>query len=197
MELLEIKSNLGNTIKGPLLVKPKVYRDERGYFYESWNNKEFNRLISRDVFFVQDNHSKSSQGVLRGLHFQTKPKPQAKLVRCTNGSIYDVVVDIRENSSTFGEWFGVFLDQNNKLQFWIPEGFAHGFLSIKDDTEVQYKTNEYWDKSFERSLNWNDKEINISWPIKDGNKKLNIITTGKDSLALNLRDLKVKGDLFN
>ena len=152
MEYLAIKSNKENLIKGPLIIKPKIFFDNRGYFFESWNHSEFNKMIARKVDFVQDNHSESKLGVLRGLHFQLNPKAQAKLVRCTRGEIFDVLVDLRKDSDTYGEWASIILNEKNKLQFWIPEGFAHGFISIKDSSEVQYKTNEYWDKDHERTL---------------------------------------------
>ena len=179
MEYFNVNSNNGNLIKGPLIIKPKIFFDNRGYFFESWNHSEFNKIISRKVNFVQDNHSESKYGVLRGLHYQLEPKAQAKLVRCTKGEVFDVLVDIRKASDTYGEWSSVVLSEQNKLQFWIPEGFAHGFISLKDSSEVQYKTNEYWDKDHERSLSWKDDVINIDWPISDRNGKFKIIINDK------------------
>jgi len=196
MEYFNLNSNKGNLIKGPLIIKPKVFLDNRGYFFESWNNSEFNRVISREVNFVQDNHSESKVGVLRGLHYQLRPKAQAKLVRCTKGEVYDVIVDIRIDSDTYGEWSSVLLNESNKLQFWIPEGFVHGFLSLKDFSEVQYKTNEYWDQNYERSLSWKDSDLNINWQIENTNKKFKIITNYKDSIAPSLREIEKAGDLF-
>ena len=196
MEYLNINSNKGNLIKGPLIIKPKILVDERGYFFESWNQKEFNNIISREVYFLQDNHSKSKFGVLRGLHYQLKPKAQAKLVRCTKGEIFDVIADIRKDSDTYGEWSSVVLNGQNKLQFWIPEGFVHGFISLKNSSEVQYKTNEYWDKKYERTLLWNDLDLNINWPKINKNKKCKIITSYKDSIAPSLKEIEKFGDLF-
>ena len=196
MEYLAIKSNKENLIKGPLIIKPKIFFDNRGYFFESWNHSEFNKMIARKVDFVQDNHSESKLGVLRGLHFQLNPKAQAKLVRCTRGEIFDVLVDLRKDSDTYGEWSSVVLNGQNKLQFWIPEGFVHGFISLKNSSEVQYKTNEYWDKDHERSLLWKDSDLNINWPLANTNEKCKIITNYKDSIAPTLKEIKNSGDLF-
>ena len=196
MDYFNINSNKGNTIKGPLIIKPKVFLDNRGYFFESWNHSEFNKLISREVNFVQDNHSKSKFGVLRGLHYQLDPKAQGKLVRCSQGEVFDVLVDIRKNSDTYGEWSGVVLNENNKIQFWIPEGFAHGFISLKEFSEVQYKTNEYWDKDYERSLFWKDSDLNINWPLSYINEECKIITNLKDSIAPTLKEIEESGDIF-
>ena len=184
MEYFNVNSNNGNLIKGPLIIKPKIFFDNRGYFFESWNHSEFNKIISRKVDFVQDNHSESKYGVLRGLHYQLEPKAQAKLVRCTKGEVFDVLVDIRKGSDTYGEWSSIVLNEQNKLQFWIPEGFAHGFISLKDFSEVQYKTNEYWSKDHERSLFWKDLDLNINWPFAKY-EQYKIITNHKDSIATN------------
>jgi len=191
MEYLKVSSNKGNLIEGPLIIKPKIFFDDRGYFFESWNHSEFNQIIARQVNFVQDNHSQSKFGVLRGLHYQIKPKAQAKLVRCTKGKILDVLVDIRKDSDTYGEWSSVILNDQNKLQFWIPEGFAHGFISLQDFSEVQYKTNEYWDKNYERSLSWKDQDLKINWPLASSDEKSKIIINDKDSIAPNFRDLEI------
>jgi len=196
MEYYKINSNKGNLIKGPLIIKPKIFLDNRGYFFESWNNSEFNKIISRDVNFVQDNHSESKLGVLRGLHYQLRPKAQAKLVRCIRGEVFDVIADIRKDSNTFGEWSSVILNRQNKLQVWIPEGFVHGFIALKDSSEVQYKTNEYWDKNYERALFWQDSDININWPFENSNKKFKIIVNHKDSIAPTLKEIEKSGDLF-
>ena len=196
MQYLNVNSNKGNLIKGPLIIKPKIFFDKRGYFYESWNHLEFNKTITREVNFVQDNHSESKCGVLRGLHYQLKPKAQAKLVRCTKGEVFDVLVDIRKDSKTYGEWSSIVLNEQNKLQFWIPEGFAHGFISLRDFSEVQYKTNEYWDKDYERSLFWKDLDLNINWPLINSNEKCKIITNSKDSIAPTLKEIEKSGDLF-
>ena len=196
MEYLNINSNMGKLIKGPLIIKPKIFLDNRGYFFESWNHSEFNKIISREVDFIQDNHSESKFGVLRGLHYQLKPKAQAKLVRCTKGEVFDVFVDMRKDSDTYSEWSSVILNEQNKLQLWIPEGFAHGFISLKDFSEVQYKTNAYWDKDYERGLFWRDTDLNINWPIANDNKKYKIITNDKDSIAPTLKEIEKYGDLF-
>ena len=196
MEYFSIYSNKGNLIKGPMIIKPKIFLDDRGYFFESWNNLEFNKKISREINFVQDNHSKSKYGVLRGLHYQLEPKAQAKLVRCTKGEVFDVLADIRKDSDTYGEWSSIILNEHNKLQFWIPEGFVHGFISLEDYSEVQYKTNEYWDKDHERSLFWKDPDLNIKWPLANSNEKDKIITNHKDAIAPTLKEIEKSGDLF-
>ena len=196
MQYFNVKSSKGNLISGPLIIKPKIFLDNRGYFFESWNHSEFNKRNSREIIFVQDNHSKSKFGVLRGLHYQLNPKAQAKLVRCTKGEVFDVLVDIRKDSDTYGEWSGVFLNEENKLQFWIPEGFAHGFISLKDFSEVQYKTNEYWDKDTERSLSWKDPDLKIDWPISDDPEKFKIIINDKDSVAPTIKEIEKAGELL-
>ena len=196
MQYFNVKSSKGNLISGPLIIKPKIFIDSRGYFFESWNHSEFKKIISREIIFVQDNHSKSKFGVLRGLHYQLNPKAQAKLVRCTKGEVFDVLVDIRKDSDTYGEWSGVFLNEENKLQLWIPEGFAHGFISLKDFSEVQYKTNDYWDKDTERSLSWKDPDLKIDWPITDDPEKFKIIINDKDSVAPTIKEIEKAGELL-
>ena len=152
-------------LEGVLVLKPKVYKDGRGYFFESFNKKDFESVTGlSDMFFLQDNHSRSSKGVLRGLHFQSKFS-QAKLVRVSKGEIYDVVVDIRKNSKTFGLTFGITLSESNNFQLWIPEGFAHGFQVTSDYADVLYKTTNYWYSEHEKVLLWNDPELKIKWPI--------------------------------
>lgn len=196
MEYLDVSSNKGNLIKGPLILKPKIFEDHRGYFFESWNQSEFNNIISREVNFVQDNHSESKFGVLRGLHYQLSPKVQAKLVRCTKGEVFDVIVDLRKDSDTYGEWSSIILNPKNKLQFWIPEGFVHGFISLKDFSEVQYKTNEYWDNYYERSLYWEDSDLNINWPLKNNKERCQMIISDKDSSAPTLKEIEKAGELL-
>lgn len=146
------------------IIEPAVFGDERGFFYESFNQAKFEAAIGRKVEFVQDNHSKSVKGVLRGLHYQIQ-HPQGKLVRCTRGEVFDVAVDIRKSSPTFGKWVGVILSEENKRQLWIPEGFAHGFVVVSEVAEFLYKTTDYWYPEFERSLLWNDKNLDIQWPL--------------------------------
>lgn len=146
-----------------LLIKPKVFGDERGYFYESYNQKIFEEAIGRKVDFVQDNHSKSAKGVLRGLHYQLEPYAQGKLVRCVAGEVFDVAVDIRKTSPTFGHWVGINLSAENKCQLWIPEGFAHGFQVLSESAEFVYKTTNYYSPGNERGIFWNDPELKINW----------------------------------
>lgn len=147
-----------------LIFEPKVFGDERGFFFESFSQKVFEEAIGRKVEFVQDNHSKSSKGVLRGLHYQLAPHAQGKLVRCVAGEVFDVAVDIRKDSATFGQWVGTNLSAENKRQMWIPEGFAHGFLVLSDNAEFVYKTNNYYNKDSERSIIWSDADLGILWP---------------------------------
>ncbi|MGK0703510.1 dTDP-4-dehydrorhamnose 3,5-epimerase [Yokenella regensburgei] len=149
-----------------LIFEPKVFGDERGFFFESFNHKLFEGVVGHSVTFVQDNHSKSSKGVLRGLHYQLPPYTQGKLVRCTAGEVFDVAVDIRKNSPTFGQWVGVHLSGENKRQLWVPEGFAHGFYVISDNAEFVYKCTDYYHPQSECSILWDDKKIDISWPIE-------------------------------
>ena len=146
-----------------LIFEPKVFGDERGFFFESFNQKVFEEAVGRKVNFVQDNHSRSVKGVLRGLHFQIKPYSQEKLVRCVKGEVYDVAVDIRPESSTYCKWVGVFLSAQNKKQLWIPEGFAHGFLVLSETAEFVYKTTNYYHPQSDRGLMWNDSDIGIQW----------------------------------
>lgn len=151
-------------IKDIKLIKPSVYEDERGFFFESFNHKDFEKTIGYSIRFVQDNHSKSVKGVLRGLHYQLPPYAQGKLVRVVRGEIFDVAVDIRKSSQTFCHWVGVNLSAENKNQLWIPEGFAHGFLTLSDTAECIYKTTNYYSKAHERIIRWDDPSFNISWP---------------------------------
>jgi dTDP-4-dehydrorhamnose 3,5-epimerase len=147
-----------------LLIEPMVFGDERGFFFESYNQKAFQDTTGLDVLFVQDNHSKSTKGVLRGLHYQIQ-QPQGKLVRVVRGEVFDVVVDIRKGSKTFGRWVGEVLSGDNKKQLWIPPGFAHGFLVISETAEFLYKTTDYFAPQYERSILWSDPELNINWPV--------------------------------
>jgi len=153
-------------IEGLLVLEPTVYGDDRGFFLESYNRKAFNDIVGYDCEFKQDNHSKSVKGVLRGLHYQLR-KPQGKLVRAVSGEIFDVAVDIRKGSPTFGQWFGINLSAENKKQLWVPKGFAHGFLVISDCAEVLYKASDFYDPEFEYSIKWNDPKLNIAWPALD------------------------------
>nr|AFS33311.1 dTDP-4-dehydrorhamnose 3,5-epimerase [Escherichia coli] len=168
-----------------LIFEPKVFSDERGFFFESFNQKVFEEAVGRKVKFVQDNHSKSSKGVLRGLHYQLEPYAQAKLVRCMVGEVFDVAVDIRKSSPTFGKWVGVNLSAENKHQLWIPEGFAHGFLVLSNTAEVLYKTNNYYNKENERNIIWNDNTIDIDWPELN----INVILSTKDKCASHINKI--------
>lgn len=168
-----------------LIIEPKVFGDDRGFFYESFNARRFAELTGISKNFVQDNHSKSAQNVLRGLHYQIQ-QPQGKLVRVVAGEVFDVAVDIRKNSATFGRWVGVTLSAENKRQFWIPEGFAHGFVVTSESAEFLYKTTDYWAPEHERSIRWNDPAIGIQWPINAGP-----ILSGKDMAAAFLENAEV------
>jgi len=161
MKLIETK------IKDLYIIEPTVFGDERGYFYESFNQETFAKLIGKEITFVQDNQSLSGKNIVRGLHFQNKPFGQGKLVRVIKGEVIDVAVDIRKNSPTYGEHVSVKLTEENKLMFWIPEGFAHGFSSLKDDTIFAYKCTNYYSKESEGSIAWNDPTLNINWEVEN------------------------------
>lgn len=150
-----------------LLIEPRVFGDERGFFYESFNQAAFNKATGLSLDFVQDNHSKSAKNVLRGLHYQVPPKAQGKLVRVVAGEVFDVAVDIRKDSPTFGHWVGENLSDSNKRQLWIPPGFAHGFLVLSESAEFLYKTTDYYAPECERSIFWNDPDLGINWPLDD------------------------------
>ncbi len=152
-------------LQGLLLIEPRVFGDERGFFFESYNEKAFNEATGLSPRFVQDNHSKSVKGVLRGLHYQLPPRAQGKLVRVVQGEVFDVAVDIRKDSPTYGQWVGEVLSADNKKQLWIPPGFAHGFLTLSDTAEFLYKTTDTWSPEHERAILWNDATLNIQWPL--------------------------------
>lgn len=145
-----------------LIFEPRVFGDERGFFYESFNQKVFEQAVGRSINFVQDNHSKSAKGVLRGLHYQVQ-QPQGKLVRVVQGEVYDVAVDLRRSSATFGQWVGTHLSAENKRQFWVPEGFAHGFVVLSETAEFLYKTTDFYAPEFERSIRFDDADLAINW----------------------------------
>ncbi len=191
----KLKSNNELFFEGPLIFEPYVFKDQRGFFYESWNKSEFNKIIEENIEFRQDNHSFSTRGVLRGLHYQLPASPQAKLVRCTKGLIFDVIVDIRENSNTFGNWAGVELNEHNKKLLWVPNGFAHGFLTMSDFAEVQYKVTNYWEKELDKSIIWSDKDINITWPLNLINLKQPFLSD-KDEAAETLQMKIIKREVF-
>jgi dTDP-4-dehydrorhamnose 3,5-epimerase len=169
-------------IPGLLIIEPKVFGDERGFFFESYNQKSFCQAIGQNVEFVQDNHSKSARNVLRGLHYQMPPKAQGKLLRVVQGEVFDVAVDLRKNSKTFGQWAGLILSAENKKQLWIPPGFAHGFLTLTDSAEFLYKTTDYYSPQHERCIAWDDPEIGIVWPLSD--EKPLLSNKDKNGMAL-------------
>ena len=160
-----------------LLIEPEIFGDDRGFFFESFNQENFKKVTGNKINFVQDNHSKSIKGVLRGLHYQLPPKAQGKLVRVMQGEVFDVVVDLRQTSVTFGKWAGEILSAENKKQIWIPEGFAHGFLTLSDTAEFLYKTTNFYSLEHEHSIIWNDPNIGIKWP------DINIVLSAKDKVA--------------
>ena len=173
---------IDTAIKDVKIIEPTVYHDDRGFFFESFNQRKFEEVIGRTVEFVQDNHSKSVKSVLRGLHYQMPPYAQGKLVRVVCGEVFDVAVDVRKSSHTFGQWVGVNLSAENKKQLWIPEGFAHGFLTLSESAELLYKTTDFYSKEHEHAIRWDDSTLNIKWPIsydpmlsqKDSKKSTNM-----------------------
>ena len=171
-------------IPGPLIIEPKVFGDERGFFMESWNAARFAEE-GLDIAFVQDNHSRSQKGVLRGMHFQN-PGPQGKLVRVVSGAVFDVAVDLRRSSPTFGKWTGVELSAENKRMFWVPQGFAHGFLTLEDDTDFLYKCDATYAPQHEHSLAWDDPDVGIEWPLSG----IDLQLSAKDAEGTRLSDLE-------
>lgn len=152
------------SLSGVMIIEPRLFHDQRGYFYESFNENKFKELIVSDVSFKQDNQSRSVKGVLRGLHYQEAPYAQGKLVRCVRGEVFDVAVDIRKESPTYGEWVGIVLSEENNKQLWIPAGFAHGFLTLSEKADFLYKTTDYYSPAQERCIKWDDTDLNIEWP---------------------------------
>ena len=171
-------------LKGCVIIEPRVFGDERGFFLETFQAVRYEQEAGIDLPFVQDNHSRSAASVLRGLHFQ-KTKPQGKLVRVVRGEVYDVAVDIRKGSATFGEWEGVILSEDNKKQFWVPPGFAHGFVVLSATADFEYKCTDYYDPSDEGSILWSDPDLDIPWPIA------NPVLSAKDESAKRLVDLRL------
>jgi dTDP-4-dehydrorhamnose 3,5-epimerase len=178
---------LRTELDGPLILEPKVFGDARGFFMESWNQRAFDAAVGDPVTFVQDNHSRSARGVLRGLHFQLPPHAQGKLVRVTQGRVFDVAVDMRASSPTFGRWAGVELSGDSHRQFWVPPGFAHGFLVLSDSADFLYKTTAYYDQASEAAVRWDDPAIAIAWPIEGG---VDLLLSGKDREAPLLADAR-------
>ncbi|QPI09717.1 dTDP-4-dehydrorhamnose 3,5-epimerase [Stutzerimonas stutzeri] len=173
------------SIPDVLIIEPKVFGDERGFFYESFNAAAFEAATGLKRQFVQDNHSKSQRGVLRGLHYQIQ-QPQGKLVRVVAGEVFDVAVDLRKSSPSFGRWFGTHLSAQNQRQLWIPEGFAHGFVVLSESAEFLYKTTDYYAPEHERSLLWNDPELGIQWPFDEAPQ-----LSAKDQAGKLLRDAEL------
>ena len=195
MQVEQLRSTGGTTVDGPLLITPPAFGDDRGWFFESWNQRKFDDAIGESVVFSQDNHSRSIQGVLRGLHYQLAPEPQAKLVRASAGAIFDVAVDLRQSSSTFGQWVGAELNAENKAQLWVPEGFAHGFLTLSNNAEVQYKARGFWNKACERAIHWSDSDLGIAWPV-ERLEGTDVSLSGKDADAPGFQAATTTGDVF-
>jgi dTDP-4-dehydrorhamnose 3,5-epimerase len=195
MQVEQLQTPSGQPLDGPLLITPQLFGDDRGFFYESWNQRRFDGAVGAPTSFSQDNHSRSSRGVLRGLHYQLEPEPQGKLVRCPVGAIFDVAVDLRRSSPTFGQWVGAELSADNHRQLWVPVGFAHGFLTLSESAEVLYKASGFWSKTCERSLRWNDPELAIAWPL-DRLGGLEPLLAEKDAAAPSLAQALAAGDVF-
>ena len=204
MQVEPLTTNASQRIKGPLLLTPRVFGDDRGFFFESWNERCFQDALieaghepdqARALMFRQDNHSSSSRGVLRGLHYQLEPEPQGKLVRCTAGAIFDVAVDLRRSSPTFGQWVAAELSAENHQQLWVPVGFGHGFLTLSEQAEVLYKASGFWNKACERSLRWDDPQLAIAWPLERAGVDQPLLAD-KDATAPLLADAGALGDLF-
>ena len=178
------------SIPDVIAIEPKVFSDDRGFFFESFNQSDFETRTSLRPDFVQDNHSKSIKGVLRGLHYQLPPKAQGKLVRVTQGEVFDVAVDIRKDSPTYGKWVAEILSSENKKQLWIPEGFAHGFLTLSDTAELIYKTTNYYSPELDRCIRWDDPLLKIDWPIDT-----QPLLSAKDSSAEYLADADLSAEV--
>jgi dTDP-4-dehydrorhamnose 3,5-epimerase len=200
MDAERLQSQQGQWVQGPLLLTPRLFGDARGFFQESWNQTVFTDLLQADgqgmvPTFVQDNHSRSSQGVLRGLHYQVAPHAQGKLVRCVVGEIFDVAVDLRRSSPTFGQWVGARLSAHSQQQMWVPPGFAHGFLSVSQSVDVLYKTTDFWTPACERGLRWDDPDLAIAWPL-EALQGVEVQLAAKDAEAPLWRRAQAAGDLW-
>lgn len=186
-------------VEGPLLLTPRVFSDERGFFLESWNQRAFAEALAvapeSAPQFRQDNQSRSCRGTLRGLHYQLDPEPQGKLIRCIAGEIFDVAVDIRRGSSSFGRWVGARLSGTNHQQLWVPVGFAHGFLTLSESADVLYKASGFWNRECERSLRWDDPTIAIAWPEHELEGQP-VLLADKDASAPDLSEAISRGDIF-
>jgi dTDP-4-dehydrorhamnose 3,5-epimerase len=195
MQVEQLSTASGHPMQGPLLITPQLFGDNRGFFFESWNQRRFDEAVGEPITFSQDNHSRSSRGVLRGLHYQLQPEPQGKLVRCPLGRILDVAVDLRRSSPTFGQWVGAELSADNHCQLWVPVGFAHGFLTLSEAAEVLYKASGYWSKACERSLRWNDPHLAIAWPLEQL-AGLEPLLAAKDAAAPTLAEALAAAEVF-
>ena len=195
MKVNKLRNKENQIINGPLEIKPKIFKDDRGYFYESWNAKDFEKNIDSETSFVQDNQSFSEKGTLRGLHYQLNPMAQGKLVRVTKGIVFDVIVDLRHKSKTFKSWTSLILNCQDKNQIWIPKGFAHGFLTLSQQAIVEYKVTNFWEKNLERTILWNDSSISIEWPRLDKNLVEPNLSL-KDMNGLTLDSIIKKGEYF-
>jgi dTDP-4-dehydrorhamnose 3,5-epimerase len=177
---------IATPLDGVFVLEPKVFGDARGFFFESYNARGFEAATGARPDFVQDNHSRSGKGVLRGLHYQIR-QPQGKLVRVTAGEVFDVAVDLRKSSPTFGKWYGHLLSEENKLQLWIPTGFAHGFMVLSERADFLYKTTDYWAPEFERCIAWNDPDLAIDWPLTG----MTPLVSAKDAQGVAFRNAEV------
>ena len=195
MQINKLKNEDCKLIKGPLEIIPRVFCDDRGYFFESWNERDFKYFVDPAISFVQDNQSLSKRGTLRGLHYQLNPFPQAKLVRVTKGEVFDVIVDLRENSETFKTWTSIVLSSQLKNQIWIPNGFAHGFLTLSEEAIVEYKVTNFWEKELDRTILWNDHSIAIKWPSLNDELFIPNLSL-KDKNGLTLNSAIEKGEIF-
>lgn len=196
MQAEVLNTTNGIQLNGPLLLSPQVHGDERGFFFESWNQRRWEDVLASHgqvaIAFVQDNHSRSSKGVLRGLHYQLRPHPQGKLVRCVLGEIFDVAVDLRVDSPTFGHWVAAHLSAENNHLLWLPVGFAHGFLTLSTHAEVLYKATGFWSRNCERAIRWDDRRLAITWPETVGLPQL----SSKDEVAPLLSEALKGEELF-
>ncbi len=196
MQAEVLTTSNGIQLNGPLLLSPQVHGDERGFFFESWNQRRWEDVLASHgqeaIAFVQDNHSRSSRGVLRGLHYQLPPHPQGKLVRCVLGEIFDVAVDLRVDSPTFGQWVAAHLSAENHQLLWLPVGFAHGFLTLSMHAEVLYKATDFWSRDDERAIRWDDPRLAITWPENVGLPKL----SSKDEVSPLLSEVLTGEELF-
>ena len=199
MRVEQLRTASGPVIEGPLLLTPRVFADGRGFFFESWNQRVFADSLGVGIDeaprFRQDNQSHSCRGVLRGLHYQLEPEPQGKLVRCTSGEIFDVAVDLRRSSPTFGQWVGAILSAENHIQLWVPVGFAHGFLTLSESADVLYKASGFWNRDCERSLLWNDATIGIDWPLEQLGEQ-EVLLADKDAAAPVLEEALAAAEVF-